>query len=309
MAAPGVKNTETPSHIGGVQSPVFLLLVTGVLIGFNFPLGKIAGNAGISPVLWAMVVSLGVCVMLLPVLALKRRLAVPKGRMIRYVVISALISFVIPNILLFSVIPHAGSGFTGLIFSTSPVFTLALAALFRLKTPGWIGILGIATGLIGAAVVSITRGSAPEAPAAIWIIATAIIPVFLACGNIYRTMAWPDGASPDVLAFWSHGFSIVAFVLILLTTQGSVPFFELAREPEAALAQALVAGLMFPIYFRLQQQGGPVLLSQIGYIAAAVGLVAATVFLGERYSTMTWIGAAVIAFGIAITIAAQKKKR
>ncbi len=291
------------------QSPVVLLLVTGVLIGFNFPLGKIAGEAGISPVLWAMVVSIGVCVMLLPVLALKHRLAVPKGRMIRYVVISALISFVIPNILLFSVIPHAGSGFTGLIFSTSPVFTLALAALFRLKTPGWLGVFGIATGLIGAAVVSITRGSAPEAPAAIWIVATAIIPVFLACGNIYRTMEWPDGASPDVLAFWSHGFSVVVFIVILLAAQGSVPFFELAREPKAALAQAFVAGLMFPIYFRLQQQGGPVLLSQIGYIAAAVGLVAATVFLGERYSAMTWTGAAVIAFGIAITIAAQMKKQ
>jgi len=291
------------------QSPIFLLLITGVLIGFNFPLGKIAGDAGISPVLWAMVVSIGVCVMLLPVLVLKRRLSLPKGRMVRYVVISALISFVIPNILLFSVIPHAGSGFTGLIFSLSPVFTLVLAAFFRLKTPGWIGVLGIATGLIGAAIVSITRGSEPEAPAAFWIIATAIIPMFLACGNIYRTMDWPENALPDVLAFWSHGFSVVVFVAILLVTQATVPFTELTREPEAALAQALVAGLMFPVYFRLQQKGGPVLLSQIGYIAAAVGLVAATVFLGERYSTMTWIGAAVIAFGIAITIAAQMKKR
>ncbi len=291
------------------QSPIFLLLVTGVLIGFNFPLGKIAGDAGISPVLWAMVVSLGVCVMLLPVLVLKRRLSLPKGRMIRYVVISALISFVIPNILLFSVIPHAGSGFTGLIFSLSPVFTLALAAFFGLKTPGWIGVLGIATGLIGAAIVSITRGSEPEAPAAFWIIATAIIPMFLACGNIYRTMDWPKNALPDVLAFWSHGFSVVVFVAILLVTQGTIPVTELTREPAAALAQAFVAGLMFPVYFRLQQKGGPVLLSQIGYIAAAVGLVAATVFLGERYSTMTWIGAAVIAFGIAITIAAQMKKR
>jgi len=39
-----------------MQNPIFLLLVTGTLIGFNFPLGKIAGDANISPVLWAMIV-------------------------------------------------------------------------------------------------------------------------------------------------------------------------------------------------------------------------------------------------------------
>ena len=51
-----------------VQSPVFLLLMTGTLIGFNFPLGKIASNAGVSPMIWAMIVSLGVSALLLPFL-------------------------------------------------------------------------------------------------------------------------------------------------------------------------------------------------------------------------------------------------
>ncbi len=309
-----LKQPATPDPHGSVlstalQSPVFLLLVTGILIGFNFPLGKIAGDAGISPVLWALIVSGGVCVMLFPLLVFKQRLALPKGRMIRYVIISAMISFVIPNILLFSVIPHTGSGYTGLMFALSPVFTLGLAVIFKLNTPDRMGILGIATGLIGAAIVSITRGVSPEAPPVFWLLATLFIPVALACGNIYRTMDWPEDASPDVLAFWSHAFSVIVFLFILLMTTGSVPFSELSRVPMAALAQGIVAGLTFPIFFRLQQKGGPVLLSQIGYIAAAVGLLIATLLLGERYSLMTWAGAAVIALGIAITVAAQKTKR
>ena len=40
--------------------------------------------------------------------------------------------------------------------------------------------------------------------------------------------------------------------------------------------------------------GGPVYLSQIGYVAAAVGLFSGTLFLGERYGLLTWLGAAVI---------------
>ncbi len=291
------------------QSPVFLLLVTGILVGFYFPLGKIAGDASISPVLWAMIVSGGVCVVLLPFLLLKQRLALPKGRMVRYVIISAIISFVIPNILLFSVIPHAGSGFTGLMYALSPVFTLALAVLFKLKTPNRLGISGIIIGLMGASIVSFTRGSSPDAPAIIWILITLAIPMVLACGNIYRTMDWPENASPDILAFWSHAFSVVVFLIILLSTEGTIPLSQLGAAPLAAVAQALVAGITFPIYFRLQQKGGPVLLSQIGYIAAAVSLITATFLLGEKYSLLTWAGAAVIAFGIANTIMAQIKNR
>ncbi|MDX2464348.1 MAG: DMT family transporter, partial [Porticoccus sp.] len=264
--------------------------------------------AGITPMIWAMIISLGVSVMLLPVLVTTRRLAIPKGRMVRYVIISAFISFIIPNILIFSVIQHAGAGYTGLMFALSPVFTLALAVMFRLKTPNRTGLLGITLGLVGATIVSITRGAAPEAPPIIWIIAALFIPVALACGNIYRTLDWPDNALPDVLAFWSHTFSVMVFLALLFITKGSLPVGELSLAPFAVLAQVLVAGVMFPIFFRLQQKGGPVLLSQIGYVAAAVGLITATFLLDEQYSPMTWVGAAIIAFGIVVTIVAQIKK-
>jgi len=85
------------AYRGLLQQPVVLLLVTGTLFGFNFPLGKIAGGEGISPMIWAMIVSLGACGLLLPVLVVKRRLVAPKGRVIRYVIVSALISFIAPN--------------------------------------------------------------------------------------------------------------------------------------------------------------------------------------------------------------------
>ena len=120
-------STARATRSGVLQSPAFLLLITGTLIGFNFPLRKIAGDSGISPMIWALMVSLGAAGMLFPVLAVKRRLAVPKGQMIRYVIVSALISFVAPNLLLFNVIPHVGAGYAGIMFALSPVFTLALA--------------------------------------------------------------------------------------------------------------------------------------------------------------------------------------
>ncbi|MDJ0840760.1 MAG: DMT family transporter [Acidobacteriota bacterium] len=288
-----------------IQSPPFLLLVTGTLIGFNLPLGKIAGGEGISPMIWALIVSLGASGMLLPMLVVKRRLTLPKGKMLRYVMISALISYVTPNLLLFSVIPHAGAGFTGLMFALSPVFTLSMAVLARQKTPNRIGLTGIGIGLAGAIIVSITRGAAPDAPPLIWLLAALSIPLTLAFGNIYRTIDWPEDAQPDALAFWSHGFAVLVYLSLLTATNAALPLNELASIPLAAPAQMLIAGLTFPAFFRLQQKGGPVLLSQIGYVAAAVGLLAATAILGEEYSAMTWLGAMVIALGIAVTIWGQ----
>ena len=47
----------------------------------------------------------------------------------RYFMVAAIISFVIPNLLMFSVIPHLGAGYTGIMFTLSPVMTLTLSVL------------------------------------------------------------------------------------------------------------------------------------------------------------------------------------
>lgn len=291
-----------------LKAPVALLLITGTLIGLNFPLGKIAGEAGVSPLLWALLISLGATLVLFPLLIVTRSLVLPSPRVLRYTVISGLVSFITPNLLLFTVIPYTGAGYAGLMFALSPVFTLLLASLFELKTPGQVGRIGIAVGLAGAAVVSLTRGANPDGPGAEWLAAALAIPVALAVGNVYRTLDWPEGTSPNVLAFWGHAFASGVFLSILLLTRGFLPFDEIAPAAGAAMLQVLVAGMTFPAFFRLQQQGGPILLSQIGYVAAAVGLIGATVLLGERYGLTTWLGAGVIAVGIGISVVAQRRE-
>ncbi len=217
-------------------------------------------------------------------------------------------SFVTPNLLVFSVIPHTGAGYAGLMFALSPVFTALLAALFGLRTSGRLGWIGIAVGLIGATIVSLTRGTAFSGDERLWLLAALMIPIALAIGNVYRTLDWPDGVVPNVLAFWGHAFAALVFVL-LLATRGGPSFDTLAPVAGPALIQVLVSGATFPFFFRLQKIGGPVLLSQIGYVAAAVGLIATTALLGERYSGATWVGAIVIALGIVTTVFAQTRDR
>lgn len=293
------------TDIGRNRRAIGLLLYTGALLGTGLPLGKLAAAAGVPPLVWAMVISAGAAGVLIPVLVLQRRFALPRGRMLRYSAISGVLSFAAINALLFLLIPHVGAGYAGLMFGLAPVTTLAVTVMAGLAMPPRLGVVGIGVGLAGAALVAVTRGGADGAGGVGWPLLGVALPVILAIGNLYRTLDWPEGAHPAALAAWSHVFALLALGLLQLALTGDVPLERLHAVPHLVLPQMLVAGLTFPAYFALQRAGGPVLLSQIGYVTAAVGLATGTLFLGEGYAPLTWAGAAVIAIGIALTIRAQ----
>ncbi|MBV6656782.1 MAG: DMT family transporter [Devosiaceae bacterium] len=288
-----------------LNNPAVLLVLSGFLIGANFPLGKLASNAGISPILWPLLISAGAVVGMAALLAGSGKLQRPNRAVLRFSLLSGLISFFAANILVFALIPIVGSGYVGIMFAMSPVVTLGLAILFRLKAPSRIGVIGVFIGFIGACLVAYSRQGGVEAVALAWIAVAFLIPTTLAVGNIYRTIGWPAGASPDDLALWTNVFASIAYILVLLFYSGGLQLGQLADAPVAAFLQFAAGALTFPLYFRLQKFGGPVLLSQLGYIAAAVGMAAATLFLGERYPALTWVGALIILVGIGLSIRAQ----
>jgi drug/metabolite transporter (DMT)-like permease len=284
-----------------------LFFVTGGLLGLTLPLGKLAGQAGVPPTVWALTISLGAGALLALARALSGHLAMPSGAEWRFYVVAGLISYALPNLLMFSVMPHVGAGFTGLFFTLSPVATLTLAVLLRVQRTSRLGVIGIAIGFLGAVVVSATRGQL-GAPAGLgWIALGMLVPLFLAAGNIYRTVAWPPGGHPIALAAGSHLAAAAMLGLLLLGTGQIGAAATLAAVPGLAMTQAAAAAATFAVFFRLQAVGGPVYLSQIGYVAAAVGLVSGVAFLGERYGLATWTGAGLICLGVALATRAQAR--
>ena len=137
-------------------------------------------------------------------LARPARRARPPHRL-RYFAIAAAISYAIPNLLMFSAIPHLGAGYTGIMFTLSPVITLVLSILLGVRRPNLLGIAGIAVGFVGALMVALTRGEAGQPADLFWVVIGLLIPVSLAAGNIYRTFDWPEepgrSSSPSA-AIW-----------------------------------------------------------------------------------------------------------
>ena len=286
-----------------MNRPLPLLLVTGLAFGCNFPLGKLATQAGVNPALWAVVICLGAGLSVLAAaLLFERRSAVPG--LLRYGAISSVISNVVPLFLTFAAIPHIGSGLTAILVATSPVTTALLSMLLKVRPPGPLGLAGIAIGLTGAVTIIIARQAGFSTDETRWLLLAALIPVFLGAGNVYRTLGWPRGAGPMQLGA-TINLAAVLPLLGVAWAWGGIDLAPLAAVPGLVAAQLAASTVMYLTFFRLQAVGGPTYLSQIGYVAAAIGVVVGISLLGERYPPMVWAGIAIVACGIALTTFAQ----
>ena len=289
------------------DSALGLLVVTGGLLGLTLPFGKLATAAGVPAMVWAFVISLGAGGVLLCVLLARGQRVRLTPHKLRYFFVTAAVSYAVPNLLMFSAIPHLGAGYTGIMFTLSPVITLLFSILLRVRRPNMLGIVGIAVGFVGAVMVAVTRGEAGQPADLFWVALGLLIPVSLAAGNIYRTVDWPEDTGPIELAVGSHLASATLLLAGILALFGVKAFAPLGAVPLVVVAQVASASAMFAFFFRLQAVGGPVYLSQIGYVAAAVGLFAGTIFLGEHYQLLTWAGAVVITAGVFVTTKAQSQ--
>ena len=289
-----------------LQSPALLLLAVGTLLGLNFPLGKLAQAAQVPAVLWAALISLGASSLLGAWLLLRRRPVVCDAQHARYFVITALVSYALPNLLVLAAMAHLGSGPTAMMFTLSPLFTALLSRLAGLRAPARLEYWGIAIGSGGALLVALARGEAGRPAAWLWVGVGLLIPLLLALGNVYRSLDWPPRADGTWLAVGSHGVAALLLLALCALTGAWRGLPALAGVPWLAAAQVAAAVLMFPLFFRLQALGGPVLLSQIGTVGAGVGVAVGAGLLGERYPPLVWGGVALIALGIGLTVWARR---
>ncbi len=280
--------------------PLACLLVGGALTGISTNLAKYASDLGITPLAFLFWSITGAAVILWIVAFIKKELPPLSARSFEYYFVAALISVAGSNLLLFSAIPHVGAGFVALIISLPPLLTYLGALLLRMERFTIMRAVGVAAALMGAGVLAWHKVTAPDA-SVFWILIALCGPVLLAIGNIYRTLRWPDNASPSALA---PGMLIAAALLLLAF--GTVPNFSVTVSLTEWLPLVLIviqAGVFagqFLLLFLLQKTGGPVLLSLLGSVGAVVGVPVAIFLQGESPPSGLFLGASLIALGVAL---------
>ncbi|MCZ8315145.1 EamA family transporter [Phreatobacter sp.] len=246
-----------------MREAALLLMGCGLCLGSTFPLQKLAAAAGVPPASWVFASTLGASLLLTLGAVLKGR--PPSGAHRLYYLIAALVSFVLPNLIVFIVIPKIGAGLTAVMFALSPILTLTVASLVARRLPAALGVVGILVGLAGVLVIIAFRGDASSAEAPLgWVLLGLMIPVCLASGNVYRSHNWPAGADSLSLA---SAINLVAagllFSAVFASGEGMTGLAAVASVPLLIAAQVVATGANLAMFFRLQQVGGPVYLSQI----------------------------------------------
>ena len=280
--------------------PFTCLLVGGALIGISTNLAKYANEIGVTPLAFLFWSITGAAIILLAVAVIKKELPPLTARSFEYYFVAALVSVAGSNLLLFSAIPHVGASFVALIVSLPPLLTYLGALMLRMERFNIIRALGVAAALTGAGVLAVRKFSAPDA-SIVWILLALCGPVLLAIGNIYRTLRWPDQASPNALA---PGMLIAAALLLFMCS--ALPNFSVHVSLTGWLPLGVIvvqAGLFagqFLLLFVLQKTGGPVLLSLLGSVGAVVGVPVAIFLQGENPPAGLFLGASLIALGVAL---------
>ncbi|WP_298974104.1 DMT family transporter [uncultured Psychrobacter sp.] len=295
-----VKEKTASDHRQLWWIPLLCLLVGGALLGIATNLAKFAVEIGLTPLAFLFWSISGAAIILSIVAYMRDEVLAPSARSFEYYVIAALVSVAGSNLIFFSAIPHVGAGFVALIISLPPLLTYLAALVINIERFNIWRAFGVAAALAGAGVLAARKFSAPEA-SVFWIALTLCGPVLLAIGNIYRSLRWPDDASPIALA---PGMLIAATIILGLV--GLLPGFTLAVPLATALPiglivlQASIFAGQFLLLFVLQKTGGPVLLSLLGAVGAVVGVPVAVFLQGEAIPEGLVLGGSLIALGVAL---------
>lgn len=275
-----------------------LLLLNGSLIAALYALGRIASEAAVPPLglLYWQTLSGALVVGLIAALRGERpRLKWPH---IRYYAISGLLGTTLPYLATYSSLQHLPAGIIGIVGSLSAVFTYAIALSVGAERASTVRSVGICAGLLGVLGILLPKGALPGPELAVWVLLAAA-PLALAAGNVYRSRAWPAGPSPLGAASGMLLVQVVALAPVVALTDSLVlpgtAFTLLDRTlfALAAFASAAYAGL-----FVLQRRGGPLVVSQLGYVITVATLAIGIALLGERYSNWVWLAVALVFLGV-----------
>ncbi|WIG96402.1 EamA family transporter [Myxococcus sp. SDU36] len=281
------------------DAPLLLLIVTGMLLGSMLPMSRVAREEGWSPLAFAFWPALGSGLAL--VAAAGRAAgtgAATTWPVLRYSLIAGVLSVAIPNTVTFIVMQRMGTSLTSLVYTLPPLFTYTFAWGLGIERYRPLRLAGILVGLVGAALLVLSREASGGLGASAWLALALCTPISIAAGNVYRKLHMPQGVESTLLAGGMLLGGSLALLPLQLASGG-----PLAAGPSAwrvILAQCVFTSLGYRVYFHFQRVADPVYFSQFGYVLSATGVLSGLLFFNEQLSLPTLLAIGVIMVGIAL---------
>lgn len=286
-----------------VRFNVFILLIlSGTLAAGVFIIGKQAGSEQVPPLLLLFFQMSGGALITWAVSWPSRQFPFWDREHLLYYLIGGLLGISLPYVLVFIVLQQLQVGLVGLLTALSPVMTYAIARILGHEQGHPLRLLGLIIGLVGVTLLIAPQESTALSESWRFLLLALGIPLLLATSNIYRSRFWPaeSGVMPLVIGMLTIQ-SVWLFAANLILGNFQIPLSVLQNNGLILTMLGVMAGGSYLASFKLLKAGGPVYLSQMGYVITAVTLLAGILWWGERYNSHDLLSMGLILSGVLLT--------
>lgn len=285
-------------------TPLFLLLCLGLSWAIRLLAIKESSQRGASPIDVAVVATIGIVILLTLINFVRSRLPPLEKRHLRFYVLAGLFGFGAPFLLEITVAPHLPALLFVIIVTSTPIWTVFIAIIFRLEALDWLRASGVVAGFAATALV-IFGTTAPGAADGLqaqpaWILAAFGIPVLYAAYLLYIAAAWPSDL--DNLQ-GAQGQSIVALVAFacswLVLPQGDLSLEAMVGWPVWIIVLAEIAGLL--LLFHLAREHGGSFAAQANYVAVVAGSLIGLLLFDQEVNVAAIAGVLLLVFALRLS--------
>ncbi|HYD63558.1 MAG TPA: DMT family transporter [Noviherbaspirillum sp.] len=284
--------TVVPTKRPFTESPLMLLVLTGILLGATLPVARLAGQAGWSPIAFTFWAALGSGLILL--IAGRPARQRVSASVVKYSFVAGILSVAMPNSLAFVVMPELGTTMTSLAYTLPPLFTYAFGWMAGMEHYRATRLAGVLLGMAGVGLLVLGK-PVQQASAGTGLLLALGIPLSIAAGNVYRKRYLPEGYEAQTLA---GGMLLAGAAALLPLLVAAAPSPSAGTPWLILLLQCVFTSLGYFVYFRFQKVADPVYFSQLGYVMSATGVVCGVILFGERLTPWMPVAVAVIAAGV-----------
>ena len=284
----------SPQH-----SALLLLIVGEVFFGATFPITRLAMDEGIPFFAYTFWSSFGAAVLLLPVVALRKKFPKISLNNIRFYFFSGIFGLAFPYTMLAVVAPKIPPAILSLVITLAPVLTYLIAISIKLDRLNVVRVLGIAAGIGGVLCILVPEASLPEGSSWIWMIIALSVPLSFAIMAILAAIVKPTSSGSIDSAF---ALLIVATIIMLpimlVSDQLWIFSGSMSTGDWAIILYMLINAIFYVILYEVVRLAGPVFFSSGNFIATLSGVFWSILVFGTVPNYWIWIALSLLSIGL-----------
>lgn len=283
----------------GLLQGSFLVIAVGLVWGLTPALSRMSSGIGSNPLGLAVWVNGLAAVFCFSVAAYRGKLPKLTSKELLFFIYWAVLAGILQRLTTFWAAAHVEASLLSLIVTLQGFMVFGFAAFTRLEKATPRRLIGLTVGLIGVAILLMTRFDVANATQNTWLLFALLLPLLFAVEAIVLAGRRPKHIDTFASVGFMMGLSaLFLFPIALFTGDLLVLGPEFGKLEFLVILMGIVSAASILLAFHLIATAGAVFYSQSAYAMTLAGIVWGMLLLDEQLSVVAWLAFAIILIGM-----------